>query len=118
MCLSAVVYYCCVLWAFTNFHFVIISSFKRSDIGCVKEIVYYFPTCDHNRYSNETTLSSYIWHLKSVSSQTANLNSLFWDAFHILKYLKEMPLVLIWKTGNSYLSKPEGNLEQEIWTPL
>ena len=29
-----------------------------------------------------------------------------------------MPLVLIWKTGNGYLSKPEGTLQQEIWTPL
>ena len=35
----------------------------------------------------------------------------------ILKYLKEMPL-FIWKTGNSYLSKPQGTLEQEIWTLL
>ena len=29
-----------------------------------------------------------------------------------------MPFVLMWKTGNSYLSKAEGTLEQEIWTPL
>ena len=49
MCLSAVVYYCCILWTFTNFHFVIASSFKRSDIGCVKKIVYYFPTCRHKK---------------------------------------------------------------------
>ena len=48
MCLSAVVYYCWVLWTFTNLHFVIVSSFKRSDICCAKKIVYYFPTCDHN----------------------------------------------------------------------
>ena len=27
----------------------------------------------HKRYSNKTTLSSYIWHLKSVSSETPNL---------------------------------------------
>ena len=27
------------------------------------------------------------------------------------KYLKEMSLLLIWKKGNSYLSKPEGTLE-------
>ena len=27
----------------------------------------------HKRYSNKTTLSSYMWHLKSVSSETPNL---------------------------------------------
>ena len=27
----------------------------------------------HKRYSNKTTLSSYTWHLKSVSSETLNL---------------------------------------------
>ena len=48
MCLFAVVYYCCVLWTFANFHFVSISSFKRSDIGCVGKIIYYFPICDRN----------------------------------------------------------------------
>ena len=67
----------------------------------------------HKRYSNKTTLSSYMWHLKSVSSETPNLRC-FEIRTTILKYLKEMPLVLISKTGNSYLSKPEGTLEQEI----
>ena len=28
----------------------------------------------HKRYSSKTTLSSYMWHLKSVSSETRNLN--------------------------------------------
>ena len=32
----------------------------------------------------------------------------------ILKYLKEITPLLILKTGNSYLSKPEGTLEQDI----
>ena len=36
----------------------------------------------------------------------------------ILKYLEEMPLVLIWKTGNSYLRKAEGTIEQHISTAL
>ena len=27
----------------------------------------------HKRYSNKTTLASYMWHLKSVSSETPNL---------------------------------------------
>ena len=27
----------------------------------------------HKRYSNKTTLSSYMWHLKSISSETPNL---------------------------------------------
>ena len=31
----------------------------------------------HKRYSNKTTLSSYVWHLKSVSSETPNLK---WSA--------------------------------------
>ena len=34
------------------------------------------------------------------------------------KYLEEVPLVLKWKTGNSYISKPEGTSEQKIWVPL
>ena len=29
-----------------------------------------------------------------------------------------MAVVLIWKTGNKYISQPERALEQEIWTPL
>ena len=32
----------------------------------------------------------------------------------ILKYVKEMPLVLLSKTGISYLTKPEETLENEI----
>ena len=28
-----------------------------------------------------------------------------------------MPLLLIWKTRNSYLTKSGGTFEQEIWTP-
>ena len=51
MCLSAV-YHCCVLRTLTNLHFVIISSFKRSDVGCVIKIVYYFPTYDRNIDNN------------------------------------------------------------------
>ena len=47
-CLSAVCNWC-VSGTFTNLHFVIISSFKRSDIGCVKKAVYFFPTCDSNK---------------------------------------------------------------------
>ena len=70
----------------------------------------------HKRYSNKTTLSSYMWYLKSVSSKTPNLKWSVWDAYH--KYLEELSLVLIWKTGNSYLSKLEGTLQQEIWTFL
>ena len=33
----------------------------------------YMLSFKHKRYSNRTTLSSYIWHLKSVSSETPNL---------------------------------------------
>ena len=29
----------------------------------------------------------------------------------ILKYLKEMCLVVLWETENSYVTKPEGTLE-------
>ena len=68
--------------------------------------------------SNKTALSDYVWRLINVSSEAPNLN---WSVFEmhttILKYLEEMPCELIWKTGNSYLLKPEGTLEQEIWTP-
>ena len=64
----------------------------------------------HKRYSNKTTLSSYMWHLKSVYTE---LNVVCSETCTtILKYPKEMPFVLIWKTGISCLSKPEETLEQ------
>ena len=47
------------MFVFVFFHFVIISSFKRSDIGCVKKIVYYFPTCDHNSQNYITSSFSF-----------------------------------------------------------
>ena len=71
----------------------------------------------HKRYFIKTTLLSYTWRLKSVSSETPSLK---WSVLcfdmrtTILKYLEEIPFVLIGKTGNSYLSKPEGTLKQEI----
>ena len=48
----------------------------------------------YKRNSNKTTLLSYIWHFKSVSSKTTNLIC-FEMRTTILKYLKE-------KTGKSY----------------
>ena len=36
----------------------------------------------HKRCSNKAKLSSYIWHLKSVSSETPNLKLPVWDAYH------------------------------------
>ena len=49
----------------------------------------------HKRYSNKTTLSSYLGHLKSVSSETSNLKWSVLRCIHLYSYLKEMPLVLI-----------------------
>ena len=50
----------------------------------------------HKRYSNKTTLSSYMWHLKNVSKETPNLKlSVFEMCTTIPKYLKEMPIVLV-----------------------
>ena len=74
MCLSAVGYYCCLLWTFTNLHFVIISSFKLSDIGCVKKIVYYFPICDRNIYCPRKTWCSCL-RSKCVTSTMIKLDS-------------------------------------------
>ena len=61
----------------------------------------------HKRYSNKTTLSSYLGHLKSVSSETSNLKWSVLRCIHLYSYLKEMPLVLIWKAGNSYQNLKE-----------
>ena len=74
----------------------------------------------HKRYSIKTGLSFQVtrgtW---SVSSETPNLKLVCFEmSTTILKYLKEMSLVLIGKTGNSYLSKPEGTPEPEIQTTL
>ena len=44
-----------------------------------------------------------MWHLKSVSSETCNLkwSVLRWvPSCHTQIYQKEIPLVLIWKTGD------------------
>ena len=59
-------------------------------------------SCKHKRRSNKTTLLKK--HLKVVRSEISTT---------ILKYLEEMPLALILKIGNCYLSKHEGTLEQE-----
>ena len=84
LCLSAV-YYCCVLWMFTNPHFVIIYSFKHSDIGCIKKIVYYFPTCDRkmffvwNFYNKivRRICSNIFWHSKIRLGNKSKRNVLF-----------------------------------------
>ena len=72
----------------------------------------------HKRYSTKTTLSSYMLHLKIVSSETPNLK---WSVLRCVppySNISKKCIVFIWKTGISYLPKPEGTLEQEIWTPL
>ena len=54
----------------------------------------------HKRCSSKTTPLSYLGHLKSVSSETPNLKLkvvCFEMCTNILEYLKEMPLVPIWK---------------------
>ena len=61
----------------------------------------------HKRYSNKTTLSSYLGHLKSVSSETCNLKWSVLRCVPLYSYFKEMPLVLIWKAGNSYQNLKE-----------
>ena len=48
------------------------------------------------RYSSKTRLSSYVWHLKSVSSETPKLKWSVWDAYHHIQ-VSQVSLVFIWK---------------------
>ena len=72
----------------------------------------------HKRFSNKTTFSSYMLRLKSVSSEKPNLKWSVLNCVPPYSNISKKCLLCWYETGNSYLSKPEGTLEQEMWTPL
>ena len=66
----------------------------------------------HKRYSNKTTLPSYMWLLKSVSSETPNLK---WPVLRCIPpYSNISEKYLLCLCEKPEISKPEGNLEEEI----
>ena len=93
---------------------VSLSNVLQLNSGRWRKIVIYIIDCRKNQWTNslqlwvspfhdQISLSSDMWHLKNVSSETPNV--CFEMHTTILKYLEEMPLVFIWKTGKSFLSK-------------
>ena len=72
-------------------------------------------------YNNLSTRNIPIWQHFQLTCGTWKLfqvKHLKSGLFTILKYLEEIHLVLIWKNGNSYLTKSGGTPEKEIWTLL